>query len=217
MAQNLFIAGANGGIGRKVVEQALMAGYHVTALVRDPAKLPIHHAHLKIVQGDIMKPETFAGALVGHDAVISALGVSDAGLLNDKPTLLYSKGGANLLAAMKTHGVMRALFVSASGLDVSPALPWYARFFARYILQKLLKHMYSDLREMENIIKASDMQWTILRPPQLTNGPLTGDYRTEVNGFLKNALKISRADTAHFLVNHIADPATFRSTVEIGY
>jgi putative NADH-flavin reductase len=213
---NLFVAGANGGTGRKVVEQALAAGHRVVALVRDPAKLSLSHPNLEVVKGDICRVETFAHYLVNQDAVISALGVR-SGLFGDRPTTLYSEGSANLLAAMHRHRVKRAIFISASALDISPVLPWYVRFFAKNILQKLLKHMYADLRLMEAVVKATAINWTIVRPPQLTNGPLTASFRIAINQFLKNSLKISRADLANFMLDHLEDEATYQAVVEIGY
>jgi putative NADH-flavin reductase len=211
----LFIAGANGGIGRQAVEQALQAGHQVTALVRDPVKLALTHLNLRIVKGDIMQPDTFAHQLKGQQAVISALGVSGGSLFSDKPTTLYSQGNANLLKAMEQYGVKRIFCISASALDISPVIPWYIRLVVKYIIQKLLKHMYADLRRMENIIKASRTDWTIIRPPQLTNEPLTGHYRTALNTFLKDCLKISRANVAHFIINDLTNEATYRATVEL--
>ncbi|HEY4325102.1 MAG TPA: SDR family oxidoreductase [Mucilaginibacter sp.] len=216
MKQHLFIAGANGGIGRQAVEQALQTGHKVTALVRDPAKLPLAHPNLQIVTGDVLRPETFAHHIENAHAVISALGVS-GGLFSNKPTSLYSQGSANLIAAMEKYGVKRAFFISASALEISPVLPWYARFAAKYVIQKLLKHMYADLRDMEAIVKASKTNWTIIRPPQLTDGPLIRNYRVAVNQFLKNALKISRADVAHFILDNVDNQATQQATVEIAY
>src|SRR5579872_234956 len=174
---NVLIIGANGGTGRPAVELALEAGHRVTAMVRDPAKLPITHPNLTIIIGDIMQPDTFKIFLKGQDVVISAIGVSGGNLFSDKPTTLYSQGITNLLAAMEQYGVKRFFCISASALEVSPVIPWYARFAAKYVIQKLLKHMYADLRLMEGIIKASNAEWTIVRPPQLTDGHLTGHYR----------------------------------------
>lgn len=77
--------------------------------------------------------------------------------------------------------------------------------------------MYYDLLQMEKIVKNSDANWTIIRPPQLTDGPETGNYRIAINEFLKNGLKISRADVAHFIMHHISDPGIYKTTVEIGY
>ncbi len=214
---NIFIAGANGGIGRQAVEQALEAGHRVTALVRDPTKLPVVHPNLKIIKGDIMQPETFVNEMEGQEAVISALGVSGGNLFNDKPTRLYSQGCDNLLTAMEQYGIKRIFCISASAVEISPVIPWYVRFVAKYVIQKLLKHMYADLRLMEGIVKASNADWTIIRPPQLINGPLTGKYRTAANQYLKNSLKISRADVAHLMVNTLANKEFNRAIVEIAY
>jgi len=101
---HILILGAAGGIGRQCVDIALAKGHHVTAVLRNPAKLTIVHQHLRIVKGDITDPATFSKDLENVDAVISAIGVS-GGLGSDKPTTLYSQGNANLLQAMKKAGV----------------------------------------------------------------------------------------------------------------
>ena len=213
---NLLIIGANGGIGRQCVELALKEGHHVTALLRNPAKLNIAHPNLQIIKGDVMQPDTLERALENQDAVISAIGVS-GGVGSDKPTVLYSQGNANLLQAMSEKGVKRAFFISASAVEISPVLPFYVRWAAKYILQKLLKYMYADLRTMEMFVKESHSDWTIIRPPRLTDKPATGNYRTAINAFLKNALSISRADVAHYIINNINNAATYRGVIEIGY
>jgi putative NADH-flavin reductase len=210
---NILVIGANGGTGRQVVEIALKAGHLVTALLRNPANLPLLHPNLQIVKGDVMDPETFEKHLENKDAVISALGVKKA----SKPTTLYSQGNNNLLAAMKKKGVRRVSFISASALDISPVIPFFVRLVAKYIVQKLLRHMYADLRVMETLVKESDADWTIMRPPRLTNKPLTDNYRFAVDNFLKNCLTISRADLAHFMINNITNEATYKTTIEIAY
>ena len=212
----ILVIGANGGIGKQMVEMALHAGYEVTAVLRNPARLPITHANLTIFKGDILQPETFEKYLENSDAVISAIGVS-GGLLGDKPTTLYSQGNASLLRAMHKMGVKRAFFISASALDISPLQPFFVKLVTRYVIQKLLRHMYTDLREMEKIIRESAVQWTIIRPPQLTDGPSTGLYRFRINGFLPNCLRISRADVAHFMLHHLLDPETCEGVVEVAY
>jgi len=214
--QNILVVGANGGIGRQTVEIALAAGHHVTAVLRQPANLPISHPLLEKVQGDVMRPETFEKNIEYHDAVISALGVK-GGFFSDKPTTLYSQGNANLIKLMHQRHIKRAYFISASALDISPVMPFYARFLARYVVQKLLRHMYADLREMERLVKDSSLDWTIVRPPRLTNKPVTGRYRFSINSFLKNCLSISRADVAHFMINNISNKEIYQATVEIGY
>jgi len=212
---NILIIGANGGIGRQAVEQSLKAGHKTTAMVRNPASLPLTHPLLEVVQGDVMQQNTFERYMHRQDAVISALGVK-GGPLNDKPTTLYSEGNANLIEVMKNKGVARAFFISASAIETSPVLPFYARWGTR-LLQRLLRYMYADQREMEQLVKAAGIEYTIIRPPRLTNKPATGHYRVGINNFLKNSLSISRADVAHFMIHHLDDPATFQTLVEIGY
>ncbi|HEX9512444.1 MAG TPA: SDR family oxidoreductase [Puia sp.] len=213
---NILVIGANGGIGRQAVEIALKAGHRVTAVLRNPANLPLTHPNLEVIKGDIMQRETFEKHLENKDVVISAIGVR-GGLTGDKPTTLYSQGNANLLQAMKKRRVRRAFFISASAIEISPVLPFFVRLAAKYIVQKLLRNMYADLRAMEQLIKENDTDWTILRPPRLVDKPVTGHYRIAINSFLKNCLTISRAEVAHFMVNNIANKATYKTTIEIGY
>ncbi|GGB18856.1 MULTISPECIES: NAD(P)-dependent oxidoreductase [Mucilaginibacter] len=212
----LVIVGANGGIGRQCVEQALQAGHLVTAILRNTAKLAIEHPNLKKVSGDVMQPGAFENHFENQDAVISAIGVA-GGFGSDKPTALYSQGNANVLKAMEQKGIKRMFLISASAIEISPVLPFYIRLIEKYVVQKLLKHMYTDLLKMEAVIKSSNISWTIIRPPQLTNQAVTGTYRIAINTFLKNCLKISRADVAHFIINNVANRDTYQATVEIGY
>lgn len=211
----IFIAGASGKTGRHAVIQALESGYEVTALVRDPVKLLITDPNLTVVVGDIMHTETFANSLQGHDVVISAIGVTGGSLFNDKPTLLYSTGSANLLAAMEQHGVKRFFCISASAVEVSPEASWFIRKVTKHVIQKLLKKMYDDIRRMEQIVKASNTNWTIMRPPQLTNGPLTGKYRTATGHYLKNCFKISRADLANAIIFNLYNKNFNRAILEV--
>ncbi|MFC0514279.1 NAD(P)-dependent oxidoreductase [Mucilaginibacter angelicae] len=213
---HILILGGNGGIGKQCINEALANGHYVTAVLRTPSKLDLAHPNLKIVKGDVTDPLSFI-EYVGHsNAVISAIGVS-GGITGDKPTSLYSEGAVNILGAMQKVGVKRVFFISASALDVSPVLPLFARLLARYVIQKLLKYMYADLRIMETRVKESGLDWTIIRPPQLVDKPTTGNYRIALNTFLKNGLKISRADVAHFIIANIANEETYKATVEIAY
>ncbi|MES1159722.1 MAG: SDR family oxidoreductase [Bacteroidota bacterium] len=209
---NIVVIGANGGVGKQTVELALKAGHHVTALLRNPAKLTLTHPNLEVVKGDILVPGSLDGILENKDVIISAIGIKGRG-----PTTLYSLGNSHLLDAMKRKGARRIFFISASALDISPVLPFFVRLVAKYVVQKILRNMYVDLREMERLVKTSETDWTIMRPPRLTDRPVTGHYRFAINQFLKNCLNISRADLAHFMIHNVTNTATFNSTIEIAY
>ncbi|SDS49478.1 Putative NADH-flavin reductase [Mucilaginibacter mallensis] len=209
---HIVVLGANGGIGKHTVLKALAEGYHVTAILRTPSKLDISHPNLTIVQGDVMQSGSLAQHLENKDAVISAIGKNSL-----KTTTLYSQGNKNLLQAMHETGINRAFFISAAGLEVNPTHSLLVKFATRFILQPLLRNMYADLRVMEKIVRESGIDWTIIRPPQLTDSPETGKYRTAIDGPLRKGLKISRADVAHFMVNNLMNKSIFRATVEVGY
>lgn len=213
---HILILGGNGGIGKRCINEALANGHYVTAVLRTPSKLDFAHPNLQIVKGDVTDPSSFIGYIRNSNVVISAIGVS-GGVMGDKPTNLYSEGAVNILSAMQKVGVKRVFFISASALDVSPVLPLFARLLTKYVIQKLLKNMYADLRIMENKVRESRLDWTIMRPPQLVDKPATGNYRIAVNTFLKNGLKISRADVAHFIISNLANEETYKATVEIAY
>src|SRR5690242_12654051 len=133
----LVVFGSTGGIGAQVVEQGLAAGHMVTAVARHPSAITLRHAHLEVVQGDVLEAATVARAIAEQDVVISAVGAR-----NRAPTTVYSQGVANMIQAMQPAGVRRLFCVSASGLEPGPLLQ---RLIAKPILWAILKEMYSDL------------------------------------------------------------------------
>ncbi len=209
---NIAVLGASGGIGKQVVKIALTDGHRVTAILRTPSKLTITHPNLKIVKGDVMKPETLEEHLEGKDAVISAIGKNSF-----KETYLYSAGNKNLLSVMEKTNTKRVFFISAAGLEINPSFNLFTKLAAKFVLQKLLKNMFADLVRMEKIVKESEENWTIIRPPQLTNKPFTGHYRFSINSFLSKGLKISRADLADFIIKNINNESIYKKTVEVAY
>jgi putative NADH-flavin reductase len=210
--QKLTIFGATGGSGRELVLQALAAGHEVTALVRRPEALSLTHTRLDVRRGDVLNPADVAAAIAGSDVVHSALGVHGRG-----PTTLVSDAVTNIVRAMQTAGVRRLGVVSASGLGDQALQPWLVRVFTRYVLQRLLREPFADLLRMESIVAASELDWTIYRPPRLTLGPRTGRYRVTVDRPLPRGFSISRADLADCMLTHTDDRATYRTTVWVAY
>ncbi|MFG3038613.1 NAD(P)-dependent oxidoreductase [Streptomyces sp. NPDC048330] len=214
----LLLFGATGGTGARLLDQAVGAGHQVTAVVRDPARVPVTDpgARLTVVPGNVLEPEGWRDAVAGHDAVVSCLGSTD----RRHPTTVYSQGTGNIVEAMRDAGVGRLLCLSSAGLEVTPAVPPAQRLVTRYVIQRLYRHGYADMARMETLLasaSAGDTAWTAVRPPMLTDGPLTGHYRTAENGHLERPKSLSRADLAHYLLVGIGDTRTHRAVVEVAY
>ncbi len=194
----LLIIGATRGIGRQTVEQALAQGQEVTVLARRPEKMTIQHQRLRVLPGDILAAADVSQAVAGQDAILLTIGVPPAW----QPVTVFSQGTRNVLAAMDRHGVRRLLAVTGIGAGDSRGYGGF--FYDRIFWPLLLKRLYEDKDRQEALIKASGLDWTIVRPGFLTNGPLTGTYRviTDLTGVTCG--KISRADVAHFLLQEAA-------------
>ena len=202
---HIVIFGATGGTGRLLVDQALAAGHHVTALVRTPAALLLAHDRLRVVSGDVRDRDTVAGVIVGQDAVLSALGPNERGLVS-----LCTDAIAAILPAMTTHGVRRLIALSAYGAADS-----HDRHLYNHILWMMQREKMLDKERMEVLIRESDTDWTILRPPALTNGPCTGRYRLGTDLPIKITSNISRADLADGIVRQITDATYLRQAPAI--
>jgi len=203
----LIVFGATGRTGHLVVEQALAAGHEVAAVARHPSALTIQHPRLEVIPSDVLELSTFEHAIIGKDAVISTLGTT-----NRAPTTLYSIGIANILRAMQEACVRRLVSLSAGALDPGP---FFQRVAARLILWPLFGNGYADVVRMDAELSKSQLDWTIIRPPMLTNGPHTGRYHIAVNKHLPAGWAVSRANLADYIVTHLADPTTYRAWVEI--
>ena len=202
----ILIVGATRGIGRQVLDQALAAGHAVTALVRDTRRLDAQHERLKIVQGDVLDANSVALAMAGQEAVCCSLGVKVPWFY----VTVFSEGTRNLLDAMKKSGVRRLVCVTGIGAGDSRGhggfvYDWFFRPF-------LARTIYADKDRQEALIRESGVEWVIVRPGFLTNGPLTGRYRaiTDLSGV--TAGWISRADVAHFILGELVAPAHLRQT-----
>ena len=218
----LTIFAATGGIGRQALEQAVAAGHDVTAVVRDPTKLSSRG--IRTVTADLAAPDPAAleSAVDGADAVLSALGArsaSDAGIA--------SRGTRAIVQAMQEAGVRRIVAISAApvGTVSSPGRPKPPKndpgdgFFMRNLLSPLTKvafrKTYADLALMEDVLRDSGLDWTVVRPVRLTGKPLTGSYRTAYGQNLRRGLFISRADVAHLMLGVLTRPAAIQQVVGI--
>jgi len=208
----LTVFGATGGIGQELVRQALAAGHQVTAVVRDPARFTVTGEGLDVFQADMRDPEALRPAVAGRDAALSGLGArrrSDAGIATELTR--------SVLRAMEAEDVRRLLVVSAAPVGPEPENSPLLDRAMLGLINSLLKGVYDDLRAMEGELAGSATDWTAVRPPKLTNKPVTGTYRTVVGGNPRSGRSISRADVAHAMLAMTEDPATVKQGVGVAY
>lgn len=207
----LVIFGSTGSIGRQLVKQALEQGHAVTAFARDPAKLDIQHANLKVFQGDAMDAASVEKAVQGQDAVLCVLGSG-----GKRKGTIRSEGTRQIIHAMEKAGVRRFICQTTLGVGDSQG---NLNFFWKYIMfGAILRDVFADHEKQENYVRQSRLDWTIVRPGAFTDGNRTGKYRHGFPGTDKTTkLKISRADVADFIVKQLADDSYLYKTPGLSY
>ena len=203
----IVIFGATGRTGIRLVEQALAQEHDVTAFVRNPSKLNIKNKKLSVVQGDVTNPEQVQVAVEGKDAVLSALGLSKS-----SPKTVCSHGMRNIIAAMKKHGARRLVCESAFGAGDTKNHGIYTK-----LLWLIIKDIMEDKNKMEDIVKNSNLDWIVVRPTILTNGPKTGNYKGGLDIEFGIIPKISRADVADFMLRQIGEDRFLHKIPVVSY
>jgi putative NADH-flavin reductase len=207
--RKVLVLGGTGGTGRQVVSQALRSGHSVTALVRSPERLGLAANTLRVVTGSVPEDrQTLAAAIRGQDAVISTLGVGTS----LKSGGLIARSTPAIVSAMEREGVRRLIFTSGYGVGATrkdvPLLP-------KVLIGLLLRDVYADKAAGEEILHRSELDWTLVYPATLTNGPATGRYRVGEHLRLHGFPRVSRADVADFLLTQLEDRAFLRKGVLI--
>ncbi len=202
--RTLAIFGATGGVGLALTRQALTAGQRVRALVRDPAKLrelladvgPSSLGRLHIEQGDVTVAADAHRTIAGSDAVLVALGAPPF-----SGSRVRSEGTTNVVTAMKAQGVRRIVAVSVFGAhETRKQLPFFLRYviFPFYLAQPVREH-----ERQERILAESGLDWTAVRPPNLTDEAAEHGV---VHGFgdaSKVTMYISRHEVAAFMLEEV--------------
>ena len=205
----LALTGGSGRIGSHVLAWALASGHEVTALARSPQSLSAT-AGLTVVTGDATDAGAVAEAVAGADAVLSALGPRGA-----KSASLLAEAGRNLVSAMDKAGCNRLVCVSAAGAFIRADPD--TGFLVKAILPRVLASQFADVRAMEAEIRASNLDWTLVRATRLVNTPLTGRYRVRPQYPPRGGGKISRADVAHFMAAVVTDGTWMRESPALAY
>ncbi len=207
----IVVFGASGRTGRPLVEQALAAGHHVTAFVRDPARLETRHERLTVVQGDVHDAARVREAVAGQEAVLSTLGLAPKG-----PRDVVSAGTRAILAAMREHGVSRVVCESGAGVRTERDSRSAGATAMTTMLKLVARDVLRDAEASYQALKASDRAWVFVRAPRLTEGPRTGQYRT---GYLQlgPGATISRADVADFMLKELTDDTYLKQAPMVSY
>ena len=200
----LTIFGATGATGTILTKQALAAGHSVTAVVRDPGRLAVpHQQRLEVVTADVLDPASISPAVTGADAILTAVGPQGTG-----PSTLRQDSARSIIQAMQETGARRLLAVSGSIVADEGESPYLRYLLKPLVRRTFLRNVCADLRGTEDEIHASDLDWTIFRPPTLTNKPARGTYRTAAGRNLPHCFNISRADLVACMLSLLDDRAT---------
>ena len=197
----ILVIGGTGKTGKEIIKQGLDESHHITALVRNPKKLRLEHPRLRIIQGDVLKPESLQAAFEDQDAVLSALGHKRFLI----PNTILSEGTRNVIAEMEKKGVKR--FICITSLGINDSRFKLGLYYTLFVIPFILLFYFKDKARQERIIRESELKWTIVRPGQLINGKKRMKYRVgESLGSYVLTRWISRADVAHFMLEQINDP-----------
>ena len=206
----LAVFGATGRTGREIVQQALASGYEVVAYARDPSKLGIAHEHLTVVQGGLSDRVMIERTISGADAVISVLG--PRGGSKDRP---LTQGMQNITAAMDKQAVRRLIVSSTLSAGDQNDLP-ELRARALVFLVRLTMHAaYEEIVGVAETVRASDLDWTIVRLAMLNNKPKSRNVRAGYLGRGEVGTWISRADIAGFMLQQVQDKKYVRQAPAI--
>lgn len=204
----ILVVGATGALGRDVVAEALHRRHQTAALVRDRGRATFP-AGVEMVQGDVLRLPSLAPAVSGRDAVVCALGTPSP---RQRSTLLR-EGTSNLVEAMRREGVRRLVCVTLLGVGDSRA---NASFFYRSVLLRALAPMVPDKEAQEQVVRASRLQWILVRPPRFTGGTSRADLHVLAEGKAGRVGHLVRADLASFLVDCAANDRYVGSAVTVG-
>jgi putative NADH-flavin reductase len=210
----IVVFGASGRTGLLLVKQALAKGYLVTALVRDPAKLPIKNDCLELVQGSVIDANSVQQVIAGSQAVVSVIGPAKG-----SPANLLSVAVTNIIDAMHKEGVRRLISLTGAGVPDPLDRPKLVDQVFRLLLKLPIagtKAMYQDSIGSVEVIKASNLDWTVVRVPRLTQEPPKGEYQV---GYVskQSGLTIGRADVAEFILKQLTDDKYLQKLPVVSY
>ena len=207
----IVVFGASGGMGIKVVEQALEARHIVTAFLRTPSKIAIQHPNLILFQGDVMDATTVENVMAGQEAVISVLHTTRPPVLG-----MMETAAKNIISAMQKHSIRRIISTTGAAVPQAEDQPEVGDRLINSLLNILDKNFVFDSSANVRVIQASDLDWTIARFQRLMDGARTGKYRVAYLG-KDSGTQISRADGADFVLKELTEKKWLRKAPVVSY
>ena len=208
---NIIVFGATGSIGALTVSKLLENGHSVTAFARHPHALQLEHPELKRVAGDVTNSADVCLATDGREAVIITLGSG-----NTRSGRVRSEGTKQIIDAMERYGVKR--LVCQTTLGAGDSWSNLNFFWKRIMFGVLLRPVFKDHERQEQLVQASNLDWTIVRPSAFTNATPTGALKVDISPDQRGlALKISRTEVAEFLMTSITESRLLHRVVGISY
>ena len=194
----LLVLGANGRTGTHIVEQGLARGHQIVGLVRNASSLPARDG-LTVIQGTPTHADDLKAAAQGCDAILCALNnprASDAPwakpLTREK---ILTQAAENMIAS----GVKRVVFLSSIGVGDSLAdAPWIMRML---IKRTNLGVAFGDHNSVEEAFRASDLDWTLVRPTGLSNATKDKSLVVGTAKEPKPGMMIRRSTVAGFMLD----------------
>lgn len=202
----LVVLGATGGTGLEIIRQAIGRGHSVTALVRSPERLNgfASSGRIGVIQGDLLNVSELKRVIEGQDAVLSAFGS------HEDDVGVWRRFAVALTDAMAQTGVRRVAVLSVAFLFkdsiIPPAFLAGRLFFPKTVM---------GASQMEEVFVESGLDWTIVRPPRLTDKPYTGRYRVKEDHLPPLGFTISRADVADFIIKAVENRSSIPKIVGV--
>jgi putative NADH-flavin reductase len=208
----LLIIGGTGGTGKELIRQALEQGHSLTALVRNPEKAKITHQNLLVIKGNVLDFEKVQEVVKGQDAVISVLGHKRYFI----KTNILSEGTKHIIHAMEKHNVSRFICVTTLGINDSRFK--LGLYYTLFVIPVIVFFYFLDKAKQEKLIRSSKLNWTIVRPGQLTNGKKRTIYKhgAHVGNYILTKM-ISRVDVAHFILSQLRETIYLFKTPGVVY
>ena len=209
--EKIALFGGTGRTGRLFLAKAVEAGHQIRLLARSPEKVTVRGDQVEVIQGDVLHPDDVAKAIAGSTQVVSLFGH-----VKGSPAGLQTQGTQNIVQAMQDHQVSRIISLSGGGLPFEHDAPKFADKAIRFIMSIFAKKILDDAIQHAEVLKKSDLDWTIVRGPRLTDGAEKGAYRVSWID-QKSGTAISRADLANFLIKLVEEPAYHQEMPFVAY